>query len=59
MFALQREVLQARVAAIGDQQQRLGPRRSTMMPCGQFSSPAFPVPPKVRMYSPFLLYWLM
>ena len=60
VLAVQREALDARVAAVGDLSTGVPSRRSTMMPCGQSSWPAsLPLPPKVRMYSPLLLYWLM
>ena len=58
VLAVQREALDAAVAAVGDRQdRRAGCAVSTMMPCGQSSLPAsLPLPPKVRIYSPLLLY---
>ena len=58
VLAFEREALNPVVAAVRHHQYRVAPPRvSTIIPCGQSSWPAsFPIPPKVRMYSPLLLY---
>ena len=61
VLAVQREALQAVVAAIGDDQRSAAaPRVSIQMPCGSISWPGSePRPPNVRMCSALALYWLM